>query len=253
MELTKDELIKLYHGELWSLTDIAKRFDCNIATIHRQFKKHGIPTRDPRTATKIYLDKTYDKPLSNELIEFIEGNLLGDGALRKSKKNSNAHYTHGDKHCDYIEWIADYFRKENIKVNIYRQRENYWFMQTEVNVYLSEIYEKWYPENHTVKLKLPVDFTITPIKLRQWYIGDGSKKSNNSVSISKDSRLDLSDKLRLQQEIENALNIKTTWHKDADNLMSRLYITTSYSAAFFDYIGECPIDSYRYKWPFQLH
>jgi len=248
----KDWLYQQYILNKLNAYQIAKM--CNIypSKIYCYLKKYNIPRR--RRSEAHFKGKNYDLKLSKEAIEFIEGELLGDGCLHLSHTSINACYKHSSKYKKYIEWLVEIFssfgieQSGKITVNITKNSIGYHF-QTKNYPCLTELYKKWYPNG---KKRVPQDIKLTPIVVRQWYIGDGSlvyykppKKGPpyillHTCAFTKEEVFLLIDKLK------EFIGIKARRKKD-----NRIEIP-SYSVEYFlNYIGKCPKpieDIYGYKW-----
>jgi|GEM_PF-389792 len=128
-------------------------------------------------------------PLSGLLIEFIEGELLGDGHISPVCEHSHvACYRHESKYREYLEWLSDIFSSEGLdcyKIGEYEHRDEkysniYYSLCTIGCVELMELRTRWYPNG--VKI-IPNDFVLTPIKMRQWFIGDGTKTVHDAIIL----------------------------------------------------------------------
>ena len=93
---------------------------------------------------------------------------------------------------------------------------------------------------------MPRDIKLTPLVCRQWYIGDGCLKhpKNGRPYIELSTcGFSISDVSWLVGEL-NKLGIKTT-RCNSNNIIE---ISTHSTRAFLNYIGECPVECYKYKW-----
>jgi len=186
--------------------------------------------------------------LSKYAIEFLNGELLGDGCL--ITHNISAHYQHRTKHKLYLEWLSNKLESYGIEQvgRIYEYEnpyKNYHYCSRRY-VEFKEIYDKWY--KNRIKI-VPKDIELTPITIRQWYLGDGCLsryKKYKSIMINLatnsytfDENVMLIDKL-------SELGFECYYRKDNSITISMYSVID-----FLDYIGYCPkeIDSiYGYKW-----
>lgn len=94
---------------------------------------------------------------------------------------------------------------------------------------------------HKLKKKtIPKDIELTPMTLRQWYIGDGLNKRTGGIQLFPYSFLP-SDRDFLKQKLEQlGFEIKVVGTAFKMNMHN--------ARKFLGYIGPCPIDCYKYKW-----
>ncbi|GAI49993.1 unnamed protein product, partial [marine sediment metagenome] len=123
--------------------------------------------------------------LSEEALEFLNGELLGDGHLQEY--SFVAKYSHTSKHRQYLEWLRDKlllfginpsgeilgysyntFKDKRYKDTIYTSFRYY----SKSYLELKELKKIWYPSPESVK-RVPLDIELAPTTLRQWYMGDG--------------------------------------------------------------------------------
>lgn len=123
--------------------------------------------------------------LSDGLVEFLDGLLLGDGCL-SSRRDVSAYYQHRDKHQDYIQWLirglSDF--RLNLAGKIHKQGNGrggftYYFKTKEYRE-LKKVYDRWYPDREK---KIPNDIAFSPSTLMNWYVGDGTRKKDGSVYL----------------------------------------------------------------------
>lgn len=130
-------------------------------------------------------------PISPILLEFIEGELLGDGCIipvSDSPNTNMAFYSHSSKYYEYLEWLDSIFSSEGLfKCGSIRRDITEWENGSKSVVYryqtiscieLMELENKWY----TNRIKIvPKSLKFTPTMVRQWFIGDGVVKSDGAV------------------------------------------------------------------------
>jgi len=246
--MSKEWLYNRYVNDDMSALGISKELGVSELTIRRWLMKFGIHTGYHHNHIR----------LTNELLEFLNGELLGDGHLYANMNKDrmvSVKYIHGTKHKKYLEWLSKKFSKFGLDQSgiiyerISKLYDNYYKSYkytTKSYVELIELKKMWYPNGKKV---IPEDLKLTPITVRQWYIGDGClvkpKKGNPWIQLSTDGYLYndvdiLVDKL-------SKININAT-HRISNN---RIAISTHSVEQFFKYIGDCPReikDIYGYKW-----
>ncbi len=254
------------NNQYWNLEkperQIATEQNRGWSVIAYWLKKLNIERRSKGEA--YHLSQGNHVDLSSKAMEFIEGELLGDGHLEKRSKYS-AYYTHGSKYKEYVVWLSVIFdgfgvkQGGNITQHINKIYKNIAYNYS--SLYYSELLplrEKWYrlynPETDGPNWKyeyikiVPRDIELTPLVCRQWYIGDGCLEHNKG-SINGKECIRLSTEgfpirdVRFLIEKLNGLGFQSSRTKK-----NKIYISTKSVPAFLNYIGPCPVDCYKYKW-----
>jgi len=241
---------------------IAREQGISESTICNWLHEHGIPSRRagwPRNHLEI----------SPYLRAMLEGELLGDGSITVAWSNDNgyssAKYSHGSKYREYLIWLSGEFSSQGLEQagTIYRTiykpkttklgwRHNQYISyryNTRTYPELVQFRERFYPDGKKI---VPKDLILNPISARQWYIGDGSL--NRQKNAGEDSfsigiatcGFDKYSVVYLMDQL-STLGIKVT-HRLNNNT---IYISTSSTADFLDWIGPCPPEIeniYGYKW-----
>ena len=201
------------------------------------------------------MNKSNHCKLSNKAIEWINGELLGDGCLQSCSIYS-ARFQYGSKYLEYIEYIRDTLKSFGIKQSGKIRKtyiENYGayiFSYSSLSyVELRPIRERWYPKGKKI---IPKDLELTPLTCRQWYIGDGSLK-HRKIGGQGRPRIVLATHCFVIPDVENLigkliyLGFKTTrW------LSNEMYISTYSTKEFLNYIGKCPVKCYQYKFNYEM-
>lgn len=267
----------LYWGENYSIKKISDLLSLNTNTIRRYMIEYMIPRRERENHIL----------MCNDIIEFLEGELLGDGCLLHHNVSSS--YQHASKYKEYVIWIRDILNDVGINQvgTIYGEKnklsncDGYRYVSKRYRELL-KLYLRWYLrdfsycpsceiilydedtnrrkwvnsrhcpicDKHDLKKKIvPNNLRLTPIMLRQWYIGDGSliryKKYNSFNIVLATNGFLKSHTLYLINELQN-LGIKCSHRKD-----NAICISLYSLELFFNYIGECPEkikEIYGYKW-----
>jgi hypothetical protein len=245
----KEFLIEEYINQQKPIWKIAKNQLVAYGTIHYWLKKHNIKSRNKSECVK-----GNHVELTKRSLEFIEGELLGDGCL-SPYKNISARYTHSSKYKTYLKWLSNKLSEFGIEqVGIIQKSQNilngkrYIIYKYTSKFYreLVELSKKWYPDGKKI---VPRNLELTPIMVRQWYIGDGClvkpKKGNPWIQFSTDAfdnkSLDLLT-YRFLKDVEIAAGIRSN---------NRLCLSCYTVNNFLNYIGECPSEIeeiYGYKW-----
>lgn len=244
-----EELKHLYFEEKLSALAIASKYGVTTGAVYIKFRRANIRRRS--MADSQSLNANYIS-LSNELIDFINGLLLGDGCVVYSPYKRSCTYSHTDKNKDYLIWLKDQFLNFGVRCGKIKSNSN--------NTYaIRTLYYRdfvvfrvlWYPDG---KKKIPLDCLITPIGLFNWYIGDGSyyKHTNGRTGGDKVvicSEFDRDGRDGLSKQLNN-IGISNTIYKNA------LYIKAGGRKTFFNYITNHNFtipECYKYKFNFSKY
>lgn len=211
-------------------------------TIYNWLKKFNIKIRSKGESN--YLRYNNSVVLCKNTIDFINGELLGDGCVF-SNNNFSAKYLHSSKYEEYLNWLLNELRNFNIKSNNVKkdskkQFKKYYYRYSSYSYpELLLIRHKWYPNGKKI---VPRDIELTPITCRQWYIGDGylNKKYNFIQLCTCGFNIQDIEFLVLQLN-----NLGFNCHRTNKNT---IYIPRKYIINFLNYIGPCPVECYKYKW-----
>jgi len=244
---SRNTLQKLYWEKEMTLRDIAEMFGVDNTTIYRHMKKLGIERRDKSVNVNEGV-QTNHLNLSDQATEFIEGCLLGDGCIFNKGKTS-AGYAHTDSSLRYITWLSsklDDFGIEQMGEIQYNERAEGSAYQFWSKSYpeMREFREKWYGVE---RKRVPFDFEISPVKVFNWYIGDGSLYKNRSCGLRSFTFS--------KEELEKIVSQFRDKGIEASTVKSGIYIPVSSSIDFFEYILESnlapPSYSYKFYEPFK--
>jgi len=244
----EEQLIQMYQNDKLSLSQIAQKLDVGKGTVGKWLKRFGIPARSSSVGRHIRTCNHCD--LSKKAIEWINGELLGDGCIKSQSKYS-ACFSYSSKHKEYIKYVSDTLLSFGIKQtgNILIEHHKDWGNTS--YSYISKHYiellpirKKWYPFDKKI---VPKGIKLNPLTCRQWYMGDGciqyygpNGKANIKLCTNGFTIIDVN---RLINKLQN-LGFKST-RQPSRNIIN----ISAYSvSAFLNYIGECPAECYAYKW-----
>lgn len=244
----REWLYKKYWGEMLSTHQIAKLCGACSATIYKYLIDFNIPTRSKIEG--MILAKSNHIKLSNEAIEWIEGELLGDGCI-VSNSSFSARFVYSSKYKEYIKYVSNTLNFFGIKQTgkiikrVHKKLGNVTYNYSSLNYReLLPIRRKWYPND---KKRIPKDLKLTSLVLRQHFIGDGSlehRKRESPSIILNTMGFKISDVIYLVNSLIK-VGIKATRRK-----RNIIHISSYSTKAFLDYIGRCPVKCYQYKWAY---
>lgn len=246
----KDELIYKYiDGK--SLRELSKLYNYNIATIRNFLHRCGVKTRGVKESVKKFY-KPYTLVIDNFLHENMLGWLLGDGGMRIAKNRINPYFNYSDKKYEHILYVQNILSTYNIQSFIGSRDNGVYSLQSksypEFHYYYNLFYGYEGLNEHKQKRKILPNIDITPIILKNWFIGDGSS-SKQSSSYNHKGTISCKHKNEyiLQQFRELFGNVKCYYNKYGYGYYQYHFNNTSLKL-LLNYIGECPVESYKYKW-----
>jgi len=256
--MSENEQLPRYKDEQWlrdqylseqrSMDDIADEFSVDQKTIQYWIDKFEIETRERWKVNRLnsgYRDRFH---------QILVGELLGDGNLFRKSDRGGVVYQHSTSKPGYVEWLRAIFENEGFETRSYSYTEtDDRFGDVEVHKLatlsyedLVSEYDRWYNSGEKI---VPDTIELTPIVLRQWYLGDGcrSVRSDGRVTVrlstegfTDECRAVLVDKM-------NRSGIDAT-----QNQQGQIYVPKRSHQRFFEYMSSYPeelADVYGYKWP----
>lgn len=234
-----------------SLSELGKELGYNISTIRSFLKNNGVEIRNVKQSIA-----KFQKQATLTIDEFLEENLigwiLGDGGLRIPKTGINPKFHYTDKKKDHIDYICSILDSYNIHYNVsFRETNECYYIDSEARPEFHKYYSLFYGykglDEHGRKYKTLPNIDLTPIKLRNWYISDGSSSNQGKPGNHRGF---------IGCKFENSYitnQFKKLFGEDfklyrLNNGMYQYYFTNNGLKKLLKYIGECPVDGYKYKW-----
>lgn len=253
----KDWLQKKYIDEEWSTCQISKLCNTSSTTVWNWIKKFNIAGRSVRDANHLKSLRLVNHcKLSPEAMEWIHGELLGDGCLYSSS-NYSANFLYSSSKEKYINYVSNTLKSFGIAISHGGKISRNSAMIGNYGPYVSFDYtslsysellpirKHWYPHG---KKNVPRDIKLTPLTCRQWYIGDGtlSRSGVSSSIVLYTEGFPIPDVEWLVKELIK-LGFKTTRYHSSNVIHISAYSTKD----FLNYIGPCPVKCYEYKWKYK--
>ncbi len=257
-----EKLRNAYIVEKRSTTDISKNsviiFGNSIspATIYKDIVNNNIPLRSKSDSISMVAG-TLDRNVSfltEDLIEWIDGLMLGDGSMDFSKTDfKGARVKLGSSSKEWsaygISKLSPYSPREPQPYHKITERcpNQIWTTQTLTHPDLISQAKRWYGGPNGCK-KVPSDVRITPISVMLWYLGDGSFTYEPDGNMS---CLRLATCAFDRKDLEEIIIPKLNAYKIncyVDNYKNDIHINSESVRHFFDFIGhKSPISCYDHK------
>jgi hypothetical protein len=243
----KNWLFNKYWNKELNIPQIAEICEVSNLTIRYWMIKFNISIRSVGEANSLKQVKNHCK-LSRKAIEWISGELLGDGSLNCRSLHS-ARFRYSSKHFEYIQYIANILKSFGIEggeiKERYHKERNYYSYSHASYAYaeLFPIYKHWYPNGKKI---VPKDIKLTSLTCRQWVIGDGclrhDKRGGRPYIVLFTCGFLISDVKRLIKKLIN-LGFKITRLPSINSIRISAHSTKD----FLNFIGKCPVQCYQYK------
>lgn len=181
------------------------------------------------------------------MYDLLDGLLLGDGNISLQKKAINAYFRQTCKSKEYLEYIQPLLELVDIpfEKSIYYRGEKLasYMLTSRVSPFLTEEFNRWYPNGTKI---VPNDLVLTPLCVCHWFIGDGTLSSAHAYFMG--IKIATHSFTREEREFLVELLKKEGIQSCRTNDTGELWINKKSTQDFFDYIGECPVEFYSYKW-----
>ncbi|MBW2560189.1 MAG: helix-turn-helix domain-containing protein [Deltaproteobacteria bacterium] len=252
-KLSEDFLRRRYIAEKKSTTAIGRELGLTDTTIRRWLLEYGIPVRSKGEGH--HLASGHFLVPDGRLLEIIDGELLGDGTVRVQSPFSGQ-YTHGSASKEDLEYLKALFNRHGVKCSeVYKviqkvaghEYPGYRFATRDYD-FLLAIRHRWYPDGKKI---VPRDIVLTPTVVFHWYKGDGCLGSSKGQR----SFITLATCGFKKNDVEFLISLLADlgFHSTCTKNKS-IYIVTTDTLAFLEYIGPCPSDlerPYGHKWRYQ--
>lgn len=218
----------------------------NPMKISQYFKDNNIPIRslsDAVSVANLTLDQNVSH-LDENMIEAIDGFLLGDGNIATNSKNGRFSISSSQKEwCDYsMSFFTPYCPSTSriARTVIDEKHPNSEWNSASLShkdIKLSR--DRWYPDGKKI---VPKDVRITPLSTMLWYLGDGSLSNGQVICLATCGFSEVEIDMIL---IPKLYQFGIIGRRGYNNT---ILISTETSKFFFDFIGwKSPIACYDYK------
>ena len=248
LQITKEKFIEEFNNAN-SMKELKQNLKCSDWTIQNRIKKYSISKKEINK--EIFL--------TEEQKNIIIGALLGDGGIYSGKRCKNSYFSYissQKEHVDYIysfikEFMTERYINGPVKTETFDKRTNKTYIsysiRTENNICFEKIRNEWYKD----KKVIPENLVLNPLICKIWYLGDGgilktkNQVASNYIKLSTDG-FDPKYVINIIKEL-NTFDAKIQ-HRNKEKTQSAILIPRYKIKDFLKYIGECPIECYKYKW-----
>lgn len=182
--LNTEQMIDLYVTNKLSCKSIAERAGISDVAVKKRLKRAGIVLRRPHESRERHVE------ISEELIELIDGLLLGDGCITEKSPRLSINQRASmiawldiiaaefETHC--LTYRRNLFHREPLPGDLPEgrtsvSREDVATLDSHAYVELRAQRLRWYQfEKNAWTKTVPMDVRLTPHALVHWYCGDGS-------------------------------------------------------------------------------
>jgi hypothetical protein len=275
-KLTLQEVINRYKPDMPQPVDITNYKDSNTKIYHicPRCKKYFLALPKSiwhRLTTSCGCYQLYTHScqkysiFTNDQKSILDGLIISDGSLflgysHKPIRKINACFKQDCIHKLYLEYIKNvlplpwnktiYCRKSKklIICNVPTTSSDSYAINTRSDKFLTEQYYRWYNNN---KKQIPKNLLITPLMLKHWFYGDGYSTyvGRNGIQIGLCTNcFTYTDCKFLQYKLKEITNINFHINQYPINHYILRISSKTMIEKFFQYIGECDMICFKYKW-----
>jgi hypothetical protein len=234
----REWLRERYVSDEMSGGDIAEICGVGEDTIYKWLKKHEIDTRGRNEKRKNWIDP------SDDLVESLEGGLLGDGYMGRQNDGGGAYYQEADTNRAYLKWLCEYYSELGLDGWVGHTPKNIgadWRFTSIKVMDLVDVWRRWYRSGEK---RIPDGFEISPTKILFWYVGDGYLSESHGEPVVAISGYDLADRFDMVAEQLEAEGITCSVFEQGIRIWSESH------DEFFNYLSQSKAgvpDGYAYK------
>lgn len=233
----KEEII-LHYKKGKSTYFLAKEYNTYPQQINIILKESNVPLRTPYQINNI--------PINENLMNHINGWMLGDGHVTKSKKQSS--FCISSKHQEYIKYINNIFINNNMSCKIYTAKQFnkiYYKLTTLSSVQIKNIRNIWYKNNTKI---IPKKIKLTPTVLNHWMMDDGTYNADKGHIRLCTNCFSIDECIFLANKLNNLLDVNDIHIIEKGINKTRIYLPKNSANKFLNFAGKCNVNCFNYKW-----
>jgi len=198
------------------------------------------------------------------LKEIIDGHLLGDmNAEMQINPGKNTRLRQPTIHEEYAKFLVKQF-SPFVKTKYYKAKKHYirkngtiskrFDFRSPTLPLFNEYRYRWYPDGTKI---VPKDIEITPLVLLNWFLDDGHLKTQhrsygkyNVVRMCTNGFSIPDQEFLIEKLIELGIKSKLESNGRGGKNGRKYLIAISMGSldTFFNYMLDCPVDCFKYKW-----
>lgn len=180
LKIPREILQKEYYENNLTQEEIAMKFKTTQGYVSEMLGNYGL--RDSEGSFLSYRSLN----LNQELRNFIDGLLLGDGELDQQGKSTRLRIGQSQQHKSWLDEIKEWLEEEGVQSKITKidnsesSRQDSFLLQSLGYREFNSLFERWYYSNRKTITKqkiIPKDLNLTSQCLANWFMGDGSLSS----------------------------------------------------------------------------
>ncbi len=252
--LEKKEIVSLYQKG-YTLKETGKLLNYPYQTVSKILIKENIPRRKIGRLCK-------NKTLLNKVQkQIIDGLLLGDGSVLVGQNSKTAHLRFATTEQVMANHIAELLpfnmkickipsSKRLIKQREYNCKESYQ-VYSPTDLSLNNFRHTWYPNGKKI---IPKNLVLSPISVKYWFFGDGCSDIKTRYGRYPAVRITFSTNGFSFEDCEilaMKLNHQCGFKFNVNKNRNKPILTSSKKETiknFYNYIDECNVSCYQYKW-----
>jgi len=262
IHIPKEVLEELYYDKDMTIAEIAKKLEVGAATVYNRMVEYGFKfDKGEKISRKLLNMAGYDRKWSKLQREIFDGLMVSDGSIyrhrnRNYRKTYICRFQLVSKYWEFckhvIDILPDGLFSENQPYADIRVHDKFYSdgmamlykIQSRADKYITEQYYRWYSDGEK---EIPDDFVVTPVVLKYWFICDGTMGGRYV-------RLDctpFSDLKVLEIVIPQLHEVGIHCRYKRLKYRNEAFIHIGRAddiARFYEYIGDCPVDCFAYKW-----
>lgn len=242
-----DLVLNFYFKKEKSQSKIAKILGCHTTCIEDFFKKHGIKGRSTSEAGRI--TKRRNVSLGEKEKSVLAGLMLSDFHIERGKYQSRMSF--GFEYKEFAENCAQETSSLNWSPVKKDKSTGCWHSKTQYFEDLNRWRDKWYNKKQRA---VPEDIVLDRNCVLYWYLGDGFVCKNGYGAVLCSEAFTDEDVLFLSEKLNN-IGIKShLFNRKISNGVIKKRIRIEGKKGYLsllEYIGDCPVDCYKYKWRYK--
>jgi hypothetical protein len=255
-----EQLVSEYNSGL-STCELERKYNYSQSMVSYLFRRNGIKMRKKWEHRTINISNS---ELSEEQKQIIDGCVFGDGSISTTHSGISSYFSLTTIHKEFAEHLKAVIslpfreklrcrksRQIVIRGKEYKTKESYELI-SRTDKSLTSFRKRWYPNG--IKI-IPPDLELTPLCMKYWFYGDGCASFVKYKDIPDayvrinfcTNCFTIPDCELLQSKLEK-IGLKFAIYLSSRNQPIFVTLKTSTVLDFFDYMGECTVPCFEYKW-----